>query len=247
MATNVTDSTPARGYGDTITFNSTDGGLAMPSYAFIPADAGTHTFNVAMPDPGSYILKVTDPSSGLSRTTSLMVRIPISAGWNALDVPFQSSGIADDASLVTSLDGANGLNANATRAIATYANGAFSLYVPGYSPDRSVSSTQGIFVLASAAGTWLPSGTPYTASQSLSLASGWNLVAIPYPPGGLSTTDITREATGCNVQEIALYTNGSYQVWTPSGSGAPFTVPTWQGVWIECSGGGSITPSKPTR
>jgi hypothetical protein len=168
----------------------------------------------------------------------------VAPGWNLLDVPLQNTSISSMSGLVASMTAAGQLGASAITAAATYANGRFAVYVPGYSADQPLSSTQGIFVNSARSGIWAPVGANYISGQALSLQPGWNLIASPYPPGGLHASVIASESTGCSVQEIAIYSGGSYQVWSPS-SGTDFTVPNYGGAWIECASQGSLTPSHP--
>jgi hypothetical protein len=43
------------------------------------------------------------------------------------------------------------------------------------------------------------------------------------------------------VQEVAMYSNGTYQTWTSGG--ATLTIPATAGMWIECGSAATWTPS----
>ncbi len=127
-------------------------------------------------------------------------------------------------------------------AAAAYANGRFTVYVPGYSPPDFVQPWQGVFVLASGPSSATLQGTAYSTGVPVPLHPGWNLVAAPYPSSGMSTSTIKGEAGACNVQEIATYTSGSgYSVWLPGQPGR--TIPSTSGMWVLCTGSSTWTPS----
>jgi hypothetical protein len=180
-----------------------------------------------------------DQSCILSPTWSTTVAV--AQGWSLIDLPAQTTGITSTSSLITALDASNQLGANAVQVVATYGNGRFSLYVPGYSSDQSLQPTQGIFIDSQTAGTWSVSSPAYTTSQSVTLQPGWNLVAAPYPVSGLSSSAILSETAGCGVSEVATYSGGAYQVYTPGGSSG--TVASTQGMWLLCTTTSSWTPS----
>jgi hypothetical protein len=164
-----------------------------------------------------------------------------SAGWNLVSVPLQGAATSAS-SLSSSLNAAAG--DTVVSVVSTYANGRFSLYVPGYSADLSLQPAQGVFVRSSAAFTSQPSGALYNTGQAVTLLPGWNLVAAPYPSAGLMTNTVASEASACNVQEVATYSAGSYSTWTPAmGAAAAFLVPATSGMWIECATAASWTPS----
>jgi hypothetical protein len=205
--------------------------------------AGAHTLTV----------QATGTKNGASTGTTIVVdradiatssapvsnQTSIASGWNLVDLPSSGSGIRTAADLVTSLNGS--LGAGAISLIATYANGRYSTYLPGYSTPQALSSTQGIYVLSTTSGTWAPPGSAYTSGQAIALLAGWNLVAAPFPAAGLVTTAIATEAAGCSVQTIVVYQNGSYQSWTPVAT--PFTVPSTAGMWLQCANSSTWTLS----
>jgi hypothetical protein len=140
------------------------------------------------------------------------------------------------------MNSAGTLGSGAISVAATYGNGRFSLYVPGYSPNQSLSPSQGIFVQSKVAGTWSPPGSAYTTAQPIQLQRGWNLAGAPIPVAGLDASTIVSEASACTVQEVAIYSGGAYHTYTPS-SGGTLHVASTSGMWIECTGQGSWTPS----
>jgi hypothetical protein len=177
--------------------------------------------------------------------------VPIISGWNLLDLPVHDSTLTSLSVLVSSLNGQ--LGAGSATVGAVYANGRFSLYVPGYSADVPLSSTSGIFIRSTKVGTWnglqtVAGSSFYTSGQPVLLAPGWNLVGVPFPAQGLKASKIATEidpacaTPSCTVQEIAIYSNGSYQTYVPGG-GTDLSVPATAGVWIEMSAGTSWTPS----
>lgn len=178
--------------------------------------------------------------------------IQVRLGWNLISIPFYIAGTpgpGSAGSLVSSLDSQLG-SSTAIGALATYADDAFHLYVPGYSAEQTLGSNQGLFVLSRMDGEWLPPGTPYTSSQQVNLQPGWNMVAVPYvssstPYGGLNGDDIdVALARTCGLQEVATYVNGSYQTYTPGAgpAGTAFHVPSTLGMWIECTKAYAWTP-----
>jgi hypothetical protein len=206
------------------------------SVTFTPTVTGARSAGIAISDNGTGGMQ-TVALSGTGGSSAPTVSI--AAGWNLVDLPSSGSGIRTAADLVTSLNGS--LGAGAISLIATYANGRYSTYLPGYSTPQALSSTQGIYVLSTTSGTWAPPGSAYTSGQAIALLAGWNLVAAPFPAAGLVTTAIATEAAGCSVQTIVVYQNGSYQSWTPVAT--PFTVPSTAGMWLQCANSSTWTPS----
>jgi hypothetical protein len=170
------------------------------------------------------------------------VRQSIAQGWNSIDIPLQGSGITSLSALVNSLNGSGQLGAGAITVTATYGNGRFSLFVPGYSADQTIQPSAGIFVFTMKSGTWTPSGSLYTAPQSVSLQRGWSYVSAPFPIGGLTASTISAEAAGCNLQEVARLAGGSYHVWTP-GTSQDLTIPSGSAMWILCQNPATWQPS----
>jgi hypothetical protein len=172
----------------------------------------------------------------------------IAPGWNLISAPVQAGNLTTLSGVVSSLNGT--LGAGSITVAATYGNGRFALYVPGYSSDQSLLPSQGIFVYSSHAGTgsWSPSGTAYSGSQQVLLRSGWNLVAAPYPLAGMSAGTVASEidstcSTGaCSVKEIAGYSGGAYTTYIPGSGATPFTVSATSGMWIEMSAAATWNP-----
>jgi hypothetical protein len=159
-----------------------------------------------------------------------------------MDLPSQT-GITTLAGLVGYLTQSDQLGAGSVTVAATYGNGRFQLYVPGYSHDVPVQPAQGIFILSSKTGTWVPSGKAYPASQQITLEAGWNLVAAPQPAAGLDGNTIRDEITPVgNLTEIAIFVAGSYQTYLP-GIGGSFHVPATSGIWIQVFQGTTWTPT----
>jgi hypothetical protein len=178
------------------------------------------------------------------------VPVPIVVGWNLLNLPVHDPTLTRMSGLITALNSQLGLGSATVGAL--YGNGRFSLYVPGYSADVPLSSTSGIFIRSTKAGTWnglqtVAGSSFYTAGQPVSLASGWNLVGVPYPAQGLKASAMATEidpacaAPPCSVKEIAIFSGGSYQTYIPGGT--DLSVPATAGVWIEMSTGTTWTPT----
>jgi hypothetical protein len=177
----------------------------------------------------------------LSKNVIAPVSVPISPGWNLINLSRQLTGISSMSTLTASLNAS--LGNGAVKALATYSNGRFQLYAPGYSADVTLSVTQGIFLLSAAAGTrtWTLAGSDYPSGVPMILNTGWNLVAAPYPASGLLTTAIQAEAAVCGVQQIVTYMGGAYHPWSPGQ--APLPVPATGGVWIQCASSGVWMPA----
>jgi sugar lactone lactonase YvrE len=77
-------------------------------------------------------------------------RIGLAAGWNLVALPSETS-LPYSASRVISQVNGEGGSANV---VAVYQNGAYQVYVPGYSSDFSLAPKQGFWVLANAASIW---------------------------------------------------------------------------------------------
>jgi hypothetical protein len=196
-----------------------------PVLAVAAPENGSHPFPPSLRD-----------ESPIHVQPSTTAHVAIVAGWNLLSLPVQS-GITSTAGLAGAVSAQVG--ASAVSSVATYRDGRFSIYIPGYAADQPLSPAQGAFVLSTRAGTWSPSGTPYVNPQTVYLQSGWNLVAAPFPAQDLDASLIAGEVGGC-VQEIVVYTNQTVHVWVP-GAGA-FAVPHTGGMWIRCS---TATPWSP--
>jgi photosystem II stability/assembly factor-like uncharacterized protein len=208
-------------------------------------DIGTELDGVACPDNSS-CFAVGFLGTVLASNTIASLGESIAPGWNLLSLPRQLTGISSMSGLVNSVNGS--LGSGTASALATYVNGRFQVYVPGYSADADLDPSQGIFIRSSAATakTWTASGSDYPQGTPVSLNHGWNLVAAPYPGTGLTGDGIKSElGSACGLQEIATYSGGSYHVYTPGGgpSGSGFQVPATAGMWIECSSSGAWTPS----
>lgn len=233
-------------YSGTVHFTSSDPAAGLPTnYTFTGADDGSHTFTVNLADVGSQSITVGDTStSALTATSTITVGVGITTGWNLIDLPLQGSALGTTSALVSSLTGA--LSPGSISAVATYSSGQFHLFVPGYSTDLSLDPSSGFFVLSTSNGTWMQAGTLYTAAQAVTLNPGWNLVAAPYPLGGLTGDAINAElGSQCGLQEVATYQSGSYGVYTPAigPSGSGFHVPPTAGMWVLCTNAYSWTPA----
>lgn len=133
--------------------------------------------------------------------------VTIQKGWNVIGVPV--SGITDTQMLVNSMTGAAQLPAHSITKVQVYRNGALQTYTPGGTP-LSLTRTDGVIVYSTAAGTWTPSGTPYTSGATIQLNQGWNLVSTTWPNPGLTTdviyNQIASEAKACTA---AILTNAA--------------------------------------
>jgi hypothetical protein len=174
--------------------------------------------------------------------------IALAKGWNLIGLPLQSSGTGSAAGLISNVN--SQLGSGTVTTLATYSHGAFHLYVAGYTADQPLMASQGIFILSNSAGQWLVPGTAYTSGQPVNLQAGWNLVSAPYPYHGLNGDDIKGEigqigSTGCGLKEVAVFSGGSYQIYTPSNgpAGAAFHVSNLLGMFLQCANVFSWTPS----
>jgi hypothetical protein len=238
----------ATGYTGTVHITSTDAAASLPvDYTFTSSDGGVHTFSVTLATRGSQSIAVTDTTlSSLTATATFTVGIPISRGWNMLDIPAMNSGIQSASTLVASLDGAMNLGANGVTAVAACRSGAFAVYIPGYSRDFPIAPSDGVLVLSSTAGTWVPAGQPYSSAVTVPIAAGWNLVAAPYPPRGLDAATVANEidqveGAGGHVTAVADAAGGVSHVYVP-GSSSSFTVPATSAMWIESTGTAAWVP-----
>jgi hypothetical protein len=183
--------------------------------------------------------------------------ITIQKGLNLISVPV--SGITDTAQLVADMQRAGQLPAGSITQVQLYHNGAYQTYTPGTSAALPLARTDGILVTSSASGTWTPTGTVYTSAPTISLHSGWNLVAATYPNPGLMTdtiyNEIAAQANACGVGVLTnkacsptitqIKTIGTYGqpiVWTPTAADSSGNavwpqaignqVPFTAGMWI---------------
>jgi hypothetical protein len=174
--------------------------------------------------------------------------ILIHQGWNLIDEPYQQSGIVSLASLLASMDGTGQLGAGTVTMAATYHDGAFHLYVPGYSPDLGLAGNQGVFVFSTHLGTWNLHGNTYSSGLPVTLQRGWNLVSAPVPTQGMTASTIASEiqsacgAGNCTVLEVAIESGGTYETYLAGGVGSNFVVPATHGMWILMSAPATWTP-----
>jgi hypothetical protein len=174
----------------------------------------------------------------VARFDAASTTVPLVSGWNLVSVPLAGSAAHSMAALAASVDVS--LGTGRVKAVATYTHGRFSLYVPGYTSNQGIAPSTGVFLLAASCGSWQDGGARYLVGQPAQLERGWNLVAVPYPATGMNASTIATEASDCSVQEIAAYSGGSYQVWTP---GQPdVTIPATRGLWLLCQNAAVWTP-----
>jgi hypothetical protein len=171
----------------------------------------------------------------------------IANGWNLLDIPVSGNAVTSAATLVSNMNQSNQLGAGAVTLLATYYNGTFHIYVPGYAADQQIQSNQGAFVLSSKQGTWTPEGNPYFAGIPTQIGPGWNLVAAPFPGNQKADAIMSeingQESPGGTVSEEAMYSPTGYVTYTSNGSGNDFTLPPTSGVWVLSTGTSTWTPS----
>jgi hypothetical protein len=226
---------------DTGAFISLDGGSTWSALGSgLPAVA---VFSLATDAAGTTVYAFTHGRGAWSLsipTSSTNVSVSIRNGWNQIDVPVTGS-VATASGLVASMNTTGQLGSGAVTIASTYSNGRYNLYVPGYSGDQMLSSTQGVFVLSTVAGTWSVSGGA-PSNGSIALSPGWNLVAAPGRAAGETSVTIAAQVSaGCNLEEVATYTSTGYSVWTPTAP-TSFAVPTTAGVWMECKATGAWSP-----
>jgi hypothetical protein len=207
----------------------------------VPTPTGTCAVN-----PNNVVVESNESNNGCSDTVTVgqaTAAVPISQGWNLIDVSLPSTTLTSLAAVVTAMNDPSQVGAGAVSAAGIYANGRFRLYVPGYSTNQPLHPTSGFFVLSKKAGTWTQAeNSSYTSGQAVTLAKGWNLVAAPYPTPGLSTDTIVSQiqAQGGSAREVATYSGGSYHVYTSGGTA--FTVSATSGMWIESASPSTWTP-----
>jgi hypothetical protein len=182
--------------------------------------------------------------------------VTIRKGWTLIGVPV--AGITSTTQLVANMERPGQLPTGSIVEIETYHNGYYQVWKPG-APPLPLHRTDGILILSKTAGTWTPTGLPYTSAPTITLNPGWNLVATTYPNPGLSTdsiyNQIAAETGACTASVLtnqpcsptitqikALDANGQYLVWTPAAPDAngnatwPQTrgnlIPFTSGIWI---------------
>jgi hypothetical protein len=184
--------------------------------------------------------------------------VPIHAGWNLVSV--STAGIGASLAGITNSIDANSTGSALNGAVeeaATYVHGRYTIYIPGYTGDTSVSTTQGVFVLSKAAGTWTPSGAAVAASP-ITLSPGWNLIAAPSKQPGELNDSLDLQIRAANggtdpVQTIATYATGTgYSLWTPTYATSSQTansylaaglhIPYTAGFWVEVNAPVTFTP-----
>jgi hypothetical protein len=231
------------GFTDTVHLRSSDPAATLPpDYTFRSSDGGTHTFTVTLRTEGAQSITVSDNADRLN-SGSVKVRVGVAAapGWNLLDSPDEIPYTPILAStLVHGLFSTDGHRIT-IGALATYKEGVFSVYLPGYSADRVIHAEDGILAQTSQAGIWSPDGAAAQSALPIALSAGWNLVAAPYPEADQQARAIATAASSCNVRAIATEVNGSYQTWTPA-QGGVLAIPSTSGLWIECGQTGTWTP-----
>jgi hypothetical protein len=200
--------------------------------------------------PGSAFGSITMTDCSLNGATSIQwfhpATLSLVAGWNAIDLPVQTS-LSSLVGLATNIDGQTG--ASTVAAVTAYRNGRYQIALPGYAADVTFGPSDGILVLASAPASWHLSGPSYAAAQPITLVRGWNLVAAPFPLGGLMASTVGSEAKGCasvggaDVRAVATLSGGSYHTWVPGTTSQNLAIANTQGFWIECDTAGSLTPS----
>jgi hypothetical protein len=164
---------------------------------------------------------------------------PLAAGWTLLDVPVQS-GVTTLGGLVGSLDGSVG--AGTVREAVVYHAGQEQVYVPDYSADLTLGSSDGVAVDLAAGGVWQLVGTAYTGGVQVTFTPGWNLIAVPWTSSGsLTASGLASAASACGVKAVAVESGGAMHTWT-SGSQLALNLTATEGVWVQCAGSGSWTP-----
>jgi hypothetical protein len=125
--------------------------------------------------------------------------VPIMQGTTLIGVPV--AGITDTGLLVANMTRSGQLPAGSITQVQVYHNGKYQTYTPGKGKPIPLARTDGILVTSSVAGTWTPSGTPYTSAPTITLNPGWNLIAATWPAPGLMTdsiyNQIAAQASAC--------------------------------------------------
>jgi hypothetical protein len=183
--------------------------------------------------------------------------VTIQKGTTLIGIPV--AGITDTGKLVSAMTAPGQLPAGAITQVQVYRNGATLTYTPGKGKPIALSRTDGVLVTSSVAGTWTPSGTPYSSAPTIQLQTGWNLVAATWPNPGLLTdavyNQIAQQAGACSagiltnapcsptITEIkSIGAGGATIDWKPSAPDAsgnaswPQTygnqIPFTSGMWI---------------
>jgi hypothetical protein len=169
----------------------------------------------------------------LSVPAQPLLMASLNAGWNLLELPSDAPYTA--ASMIASIQGENpGLS---VQILATYANGRFQIYVPGYAADYALRQGEGFFVLSSKAGSWQTSGNFPVTHVTHSLSPGWNLVGVPTPQLTTGQQVCASIPSSINCQEVAAYQNGAYVVYSPGGGGT-VTLNVYAGAFVLVQHGG---------
>jgi hypothetical protein len=168
-------------------------------------------------------------------------QVPISTGWNLISLP--TSAVSTASGLVSAMDATGQIGAGAIQEVAVFRNGAYQTYLPGAAQDiTGILPSQGVWVLSASPGIWIPSGSGYTASQPVSLSTGWNLVGAPFPGAGLGADQVMSEVGGGTVLEVAAFSGGTYQTYVPGGP-SPFHIANTAGFWVLASSATTWNPS----
>jgi hypothetical protein len=177
------------------------------------------------------------PSALIESTILPQPAVTLSTGWNLIDVPVPDASLLHASALIGTIE--SGYPNTTVQALAGYHDGRFSLYVPGYSAQVAIKPTDGLFVLVSSRTTWVPPGSVPAVAVPVALTPGWNLVAAPAPPLGLTAEDVASQAN-CGVNVIVTLSSGAYHAWVPGD--ADVAIPATSGMWIECGHASTWTP-----
>jgi len=151
-----------------------------------------------------------------------------SGGWNLVAIPTNPSTPYTSQTLIDEINSQNG--AGTITQLAIYQNGKPTPYVPGYGTPFPLTPGEGIFLFATKAYSWTPSGAAPSTGLNLSLNVGWNLVSAPYPQG-YSASSMLKQINdeGGHATQLAVYVNGAYQTYV-AGYSTDFQVSSGQGV-----------------
>jgi hypothetical protein len=169
--------------------------------------------------------------------------VNLTQGWNALGVP--TTAYTDTSTLSSDIQSQNSSGGLTVNAVATFADGRYSIFVPGFSSPVSLAQASGVEVLTSTSGAWMPSGTPASSSIQVPLHTGWNFVSVPFPVT-ITASHLCSQisaTTGLSCNAAAIYTPGGVTAFTPGSGATNFTVNRSIGVMVDVTGMGNWTPS----
>lgn len=183
------------------------------------------------PDAG-YELRIT--GIGVPPTPTPFA-VSVNPGWNLLAPPVQGTFLLSE---VIGLAQAEGIDVTS---VATYRDGAWSLYVPGLPfNDATIATPEAVLLyVESSAQAWTWQGQAPSAATAYSFEAGWNLVGFPSAAAGATASEIAEAfatAGGCNLVSLSVWDDG-WRLWLPlpggMGSGENWALERGEGVFLN--------------